>query len=139
MDMMKFSEAIRLGATMRRQTRGEYFTRGGQRSCALGAAIDAAGIKLVPCNGLARDRRTGLMADFKWKYVWPDEWTKVIGYFTTCPACHEFCGEVRRIVSHLNDKHRWTREQIADFVEDVESLLAAKEAHESAIARQPHD
>jgi hypothetical protein len=139
MNMMKFSEAIRLGATLRPQTRGEYFTPGGRRSCALGAAIDAIGLELVPCDGLARDRDTGKLADFKWKYVWPQEWVAVIMHMTFCPACDVFVGEVRGIISHLNDKHRWTRERIAaDFVARVESLLAAKETNEPTIARQPH-
>lgn len=39
---------------------------------------------------------------------------------TTCPACALFNHElVFHVAVHLNDKHRWTRENIADWVDGL--------------------
>jgi hypothetical protein len=37
----------------------------------------------------------------------------------TCPDCTK-ADYVFRVIAHLNDDHRWTRERIADFVETIE-------------------
>ena len=103
--VMKLSEAIRLGSTLRPQGFGSFFTLTGG-SCAVGAAAEALGVKVdhltanldVLYQELAR-RRVG------------------------CPQCD---GTVKfpllPMIGHINDVHCWTRERIADWVESVESM-----------------
>ncbi len=47
---------------------------------------------------------------------------KLAGLLVTCPVCgfHNMLGAVVAVC--LNDKHRWTFNQIADFVEKVEAV-----------------
>lgn len=99
--MMRLSEAIRLGAMLKPQIHGEYSTLEG--SCALGAACDAAG----SLNGF----REILM---KVSCVCPGD---------VCWAEPEK-GVLSSIIIHLNDAHLWTREQIADWVESMETWSA---------------
>lgn len=118
----------------------KLFTNGhgaNKRSCALGAAIDAIGLKLQPArNGTARNRITGELEKFTEAYYWPPEWFDVMTTMEACPACG-LTDPIRVLIPHLNDKHRWTREQIADFVQAVESTMEPK--NESAIPRLAHD
>lgn len=104
---MRFSEAIRLGATMKPQTFDRFFD--GVGTCAIGAAYDAIG-------DLGLDT---------------EEWADAVARFDSvaCPECGrdrlailELSGTARNVVTHLNDFHRWTRERIADFVELHEPL-----------------
>jgi len=95
---MKLSEAIRLGSMLRPQAFGKIFD--GKSSCAFGAAQEAL----------------GLHWDFPVVITWPWLDDPLI-----CPACllTEQLGAAV-ISSHLNDKHQWTREEIADWVATVE-------------------
>lgn len=114
------SEAMREGAKIRPQWYGSMFgvsmkfseETEGVGSCALGAAYEAVhgGYVLAPQNS------TVLYADFP-ILAQPCE-----------PPCD--CADVshadssedlRGVIIHLNDAHCWTREQIADFVEQFES------------------
>lgn len=99
---MKLSDAIRLGAMLRPQVRGDYFFAGG--SCAMGAAAEACGIVS------SRDPR--LLAF--------EEKTRCDLALLLCPACGAPSRTGTNVVIHLNDLHHWTREQIADWVETVE-------------------
>ncbi len=96
---MKLSEAIRLGAMLKPQ----YFvgvpsTLGG--SCALMAAGDAIGVNYMLVDVLP---------------VWP-----ILATRSVCPECNA-CNTVEFIIACcLNDKHRWTRERIADWVAAIE-------------------
>lgn len=92
---MKLSDAIRLGAMMKPQCYGSYHK--GKGSCAIGAALDAVGAE--ECDE---------------EVLWP--WLEKL---EDCPVCNQADGET--IIPHLNDKHRWTREQIADFVQTIEA------------------
>ena len=109
---MRLSEAIRLGAMLHPQCFGALYeyrpgpadvtanqqlprrvwrTRGVMKSCALGAA---------------------LMAGYS------DEFEKE-SIKRRCPACRApDC--LTHTISHLNDRHRWTREAIADWVQTIE-------------------
>jgi hypothetical protein len=46
-----------------------------------------------------------------------------------CPVCHLIPWvddqSVSANISHLNDTHEWTREQVADFIETVEARQAS--------------
>ena len=90
---MKLSEAIRLGAMLHPQHFGDYYDWDEHNkviaTCALGAA-GQAGYKQHPNEAFLLT-------------------------FTECPVCAwNEC--LRAVVAHLNDGHRWTREDIADWV-----------------------
>ncbi len=105
---MRLSEAIRLGAVLKPQAFGAIREEG--RSCALGAACDALGIRHE--NALPTQ--------------YPELHRSV-----KCPGCGSLKGVWRRlrgyefdledVIVHLNDDHRWERERIADFVRKIES------------------
>lgn len=97
---MKLSEAIRLGSMIRPQAFGDHFRGGG--SCAMGAAMEAVGMTRgseEPPEWLAMLSATGIRG---------------------CPVCHAPQNNAIGVSIHLNDWHRWTREQIADWVETIE-------------------
>jgi hypothetical protein len=99
MSELTLSEAIRIGAMLKPQAFGWYEQGGG--TCAIGAAGDAVG-------GLTNVTKTR----------WP-----ILDAHVMCPveACSGNVHNVGAIVVHLNDNHQWTREQIADWVQTVES------------------
>lgn len=112
---MKLSEAIRLGSTMKPQAFGSAFKDGG--SCALGAAQDAAGEKIMQDLDVY--------------------WSQCQRLWLHCPVC-DGRDSVYGIMSHLNDGHRWSRERIADWVEFIEAQIDPSEcvvAGGSLIAR----
>lgn len=99
---MKLSLAIRLGAMLKPQGRGRLISDG--RTCALGAAVDAIG-------GLNRHDEDRYQLAF-------DEWPILLR-----KVSHPLCApdHLADIITMLNDSPiRWTREQIADFVESIE-------------------
>lgn len=89
---MKLSEAIRLGAMMRRKAIGAAFKDGG--SCALGAALESIG---YPYNPNFRDTLNAIQDH------WP--WFSVFNYLQ---------------ITHKNDCRHYTRNQIADFIQSIE-------------------
>lgn len=96
---MKLSEAIRLGAMMKPQGFAGTGSRKCQETCAYGAALDA----------ISSDE--SVSTHWPWlKTLYPDP--------VWCPVCHLSCDV--HIIPHLNNKHRWTRERIADWVETLE-------------------
>lgn len=95
--MMKYSQAIRLGSKLGPQGFGLSFQRPAISLCANEAARVALGTDAIWRTPLATSQS-------------PE-----------CPVCEEMVeDELCGLVFHLNDDHRWSREQIADFVEDVE-------------------
>ncbi len=94
--MLKLSEAMRLGAMLKPQ--GFWALRPKETACALDAVRLAVG-------------REPLLAD-----LWP-----ILDGPATCPVCgedpHYALSLAQVIATHLNDTHRWTREQIADWIE----------------------
>ncbi len=132
--MMTLSEAIRLGATLKPQTHGHFHTPAGRRTCALGAAIEALGLKATPSpNGTASNRVTGELQECSMSYRWPEEWWAIVNILVPCPVC----SDVRYLllmIPHLNDEHRWTREQIAEFVQNVEKAQPQPQASETITA-----
>lgn len=113
---MKLSEAIRLGAMLKPQ--GVLFALRNGKTCALGAAMDAIGA--LP------QRRW-----FKWlpvadlepaKARWP-ELNRIIRH-----PCSGRKWRLRRVIWDLNDIRGWSREQIADWVEQIEREQLASSA-----------
>jgi hypothetical protein len=106
---MKLHEAIRLGAMCGHQVFGSLDdARGGL--CAYGAALTAIGAMPPSYVGV------------------PDEWLECGVFDAVCPACADSRRHVddyaKNTIAHLNDTHRWSREQIADWVETIEAAQA---------------
>lgn len=120
--LASFSDAIRLGATLRPQAFDWYvmgMSDGRKASCALGAAAEAITGVLY---GLAEDE-IRLTGDPVW--VLSNTYPYTVRKRLACPAssCEHFCDDLLRAASHLNDTHHWTRERIADFVETEEEKI----------------
>lgn len=108
---MRLSEAIRLGAMLKPQAFGEYNT--GNTTCALGAAMDASNLR---CS-----------EELHVLWSWIDG-------TAMCPACADGERHIGHIIAaHLNDRHRWTREQIADWVATVEPAEVGSEAERAVV------
>lgn len=124
---MRFSEAIRLGAMNEPQCKGSFhmevsYPAGpgevlkiprviSTASCALGSAMKAVGIAadLSPCEiveALALHFGRPLLRSI---------------LEAPCPVCG-VASRSYNSVAHLNNKHDWTRERIADWVEGFEAL-----------------
>lgn len=104
---MRLSEAIRIGAKLRPQTTaGEYIEPHGG-SCALGAAYEA----IADGDDVLED-----VCDDELEEAFPilrDSEPSV-----ACPSCANTVHmSPMGLIVHLNDTHKWTREQIADWVE----------------------
>ena len=109
--MMKLSDAIRLGAMLKPQAFGDYTD--GRGTCAWGAANEAIGVAADDDGDL-----TG-------------PWLALCCADVSCPSCGgrygsidpggDGCPRVATLIAHLNDHHRWTREQIADWVATIEA------------------
>ena len=97
---MKLSEAIREGAKLRPQcTSGEYFDLDGT-SCAMGAAFEAE----TGHTNLSNDRL---------EHAFPE-----LARPTKKPINYGTSGSLEYAIARLNDEYKWTREQIADWVEE---------------------
>ena len=105
---MKLSEAIRLGAMNRPQGFYRLYDQG--RTCAMGAAAEAMGILDHENNCYIDGHKSKIK-----------HWTPVAMTMTPCPACEEYgIDNMQRVMVHLNNDHRWSRERIADWVETIE-------------------
>ncbi|MEW6323736.1 MAG: hypothetical protein AB1635_21905 [Acidobacteriota bacterium] len=104
---------IRAGAERRPdQAFGDYF-RGQRASCALGAAYE--GMYRLPreASGLHPTK------DLEWFFDCLE------GTVRACP--HAGCRKrlvLAAIIVHLNDEHRWSREQIATWLESMNGTAA---------------
>lgn len=149
---MRLGEAIRLGAMLHPQAVGEmHATRSvslpgdvlGLRTaveatCALGAAVLAAGVRCRetishgggrPYRGQATQAGEVVIAvDMPWQWNLSD--------VALCPVCGDGrqSEELFRLIPHLNDDHRWTREQIADFIDAREDRINAAIAKATGVA-----
>jgi hypothetical protein len=115
---MKLSEAILLGAMMRPQAFRALFTDDG--ACALGGALLAVGASGEPALRSVRNR-------------WP--WVFTVS--AECPSCGRSC-PVFGIITHLNDTHRWTREQMAGWVASIEPEIGTPKRAPSRRNRHDH-
>lgn len=108
---MQLSEAMRLGAMIRPQTFGFFFSDGS--SCALGAALEATGTDYGAWQQANADLR------LRWSWI-----TKRVH----CPVCQDielnprarWFNRVIDRIAHLNNDHHWTREAIADWLATIE-------------------
>ena len=120
--MNTLSSAIRLGATLRPQAFGQFFQicNGVKCSCVIGAAIEGMELQSPPQGFLewllncfkqgevSRFNRLERQFPILNEYVdWPVE------------SAHAQAKTVL-IMADLNDKHHWSRERIADWIETIE-------------------
>lgn len=102
---MRLSEAIRFGAMLTPQA-FEMLADNNGGTCAFGAALYAIG-------RLDDDTQDATL--FK-------EWPVLNVIDRKCPWCAMKCADGAHVVTHLNDAHRLTREQIADWVASQEAV-----------------
>lgn len=104
---MRLSEAIRMNGMMKPQGFGGMSFYSDEAPCALGGALQSIG------------KQTHDVVDYpRLRVFWP-----VMDNHADCPACafdvYSVC-DVLGAIYHLNDYHRWTRSQIADWVASLE-------------------
>jgi hypothetical protein len=143
---MKLSEAIRIGSEahprqgfgrLERVRRRYFFGLIGpieREVCALGAAFAAGGCATIEAiNDGGRGFRGGTQEPGSVARIvdTPPEWTRLLHMSVVCPQCG-LTDPLFRVVPHMNDDHRWKREDIAFFVEGVEKV---SEQNRAATAR----
>ena len=111
---MKLSESILLGSMLRPQIRNAFVVPAG--SCALGAAGEALGFLA------SRDLNPYLK-----------QWPWVATRSVECPVCRNGLISVAVAIMELNDRHEWTRPQIAEWVAEIE-VSDGPSAREAAAA-----
>lgn len=122
---MRLSEAIRLGAVMKPQGFGHWSAvSGADASCALGAALDA--VSAFRGSNVAYLVAVEHFPILSARVKWPVE--PIYPYSEPDMV-------VTDVIWVLNDCARWTREQIADWVEGVEREhgLIEQEQHETEV------
>jgi len=114
---MKLSEAMRIGASWSKQSFGKLKNDDG--TCALGSAVEGCfGDKYK--NILFHERIPGLF------FVYFNE---ILKYEINCPYDNcifkfdTFNKTLEVLIMHLNDTHKLTREQIADWIEKIENKI----------------
>lgn len=119
---MRLSQAIRLGALLRPQAFGAYVTMDG-KTCAMGAGLEAEGVLKVPYE--VAELKTDYDDDIVHYWPWVAPEGKELFRCPLCAALNPCVG--MGVILHLNDRHRWSREQIADWVEGVEPKEGAED------------
>lgn len=104
---MKLSEAIRLGAMLRPQGFGRLHGNG--KTCALGAAMSAAGWSEEDLDKSPTTVQPSFFEAFP-----------ILSKRVTVPEKGHERSLWYAISLELNDSCRWTRERIADWVETIE-------------------
>jgi hypothetical protein len=94
---------------IRPQAYGAIFING--KTCAFGAALEAAGVQFP--LGAIYDYDQAL-----WRLYDTHQWPLTLR--VTCPACTGNSVSLGWLVTHLNDRHQWTRERIAAFIDTVD-------------------
>lgn len=113
--MLTFSEAIRLGSSLKPQAHHSSKDTP-LADCVAICAIEAAALA-VGCVGTL-----STLAYERWPWPWS------IGDLYSCPQCQHVVGNAAFVMSHLNDHHWWSRERIADWVEGLEHARAQRQA-----------
>jgi len=132
---MKLSDAIRLGSMLGPQaygqlhrTRRKYWLFGPlvNEYCAMGAAYTAIGggsHEEVATTAHVTFRGPGVKAGDIVDVLHHDqEWMDVFYGVFVCPQCLAE-RPLSELIPHLNDRHRWNRQQIANFVETLEQQV----------------
>lgn len=105
---MKLSEAIRLeGMTLEQSVGVSHDVT--KSACALQGAV-----LMVGRDAVESEYCTSICAEWPWAARGGVVW------YLLCPECTDVRSDAADTIVHLNDHHRWTRNQIADWVETVE-------------------
>lgn len=113
----ELADSIRRGSTGLQQIDGKYFVYNTQDKligvCALGAIIVDQDKKLVRHAYPEKEMFMAWFPDVDW-----------FTYSRVCPdpIIHHLCYKpiaLFSLIQHLNDAHRWTLEQIAEYVETL--------------------
>jgi hypothetical protein len=132
---MKLSEAIRMNGMMKPQGSGSLSMYSADAPCALGGALQSIGKQHVATKVI--DPFDSCSPEFDRNYwevaeAWP--WS-VRHIHDHCPVSVCSCNysDAASLIYHLNDTHRWTRQQIADWVsvEPQEEAVAVEESVET--------
>jgi hypothetical protein len=117
---MKLTEAIRLGATLKPQIYENWFRDGG--TCVIASAFDAVG----QLDALLKS------IDMP-KLIQAAGWEQEFITSSSCPACNTPLNysHLTVMMMHLNDFHKWTREDIASWVETHVEMAVESEAAEA--------
>jgi hypothetical protein len=110
---MKLSQAIRIGSKIRPQCFGKAFALMADDetvgSCALGAALEGGDVIDKPLTSETAYQYARLVLQ-----EWPDL------DFETVPIPGEsYSDSIVNGIETLNDKYKWTREKIADWLESL--------------------
>lgn len=131
--MLALGQAIRIGSLIKPQCYGTGHgkVRGGLKdlfrevnaTCAWGAAHEAIGAEMVTVvseEDTASIRGSHLIkkGETVMAYIIPGDWV-FVRVVSECPKCNKI-ETIERLISHLNDDHKWKRERIADWVESQE-------------------
>jgi len=106
---MRLSEAMRIGASWSKQCFGPVKHTDG-RTCAMGSVLETLRGEIPASNFITVGQAEDLRSAFP-----------IHDAFISCPKM--FCSHTMsmlRLVVHVNDKHHWTRGEIADWIEIVE-------------------
>jgi hypothetical protein len=109
--MAKLSELMRQGAATRPQAFGDYTDASHCCTCAMGAVYEAITGKLP--HPEAED---GTACSVVNTIIYLETDILLSGYIVVDPISHE-SQNLSSIISGLNDELRWTREEIADWLE----------------------
>ena len=126
---MKLSEFMKLGATLRPQAFGHLFSREGG-SCALGAAMEAAGITTDPFflkdgGPLSRyvvEKAFPILCERNFRH--PEDESS-------------WSWDIWSAIVDLNNRFRWSREAIAEWVATIEEAQAEQIAAWVATVEPP--
>lgn len=108
---MYLSDAIREGSKYSRQCFGVFFGPDFS-ACAVGAVLIGAGLTITKNNEYIC---TCPFSDYGNISIVTNFYNTISTYAPKCPLCNYSFG-----ISYLNDTHRLSREEIADYVEEVE-------------------
>lgn len=154
---MKLSEAIRVGSKLHPQGFGDtrvtvhkhnWWCRLGLgkcepivTTCALGAAFEAGdcGSHEETAKNSGRAFRGVIAEGQKYTVIeMPTDWINTLYLEADCPQC-ERREPLKVLIPHLNDDHKWTREEIALLVERVEAAQLPQVAQATVEASEDEE
>jgi hypothetical protein len=127
--VMRFSDAIRLGAMLRKQAYRSFLNEHGDGTCAIGAALEAVKGK--------RWLRSVIKSDKSSREIVAETFPEALPIVANPVNPSGAPSQLYVIVAYLNDTEKWTREQIADWVDTVipRDNEEVEVQHESAAIR----
>ncbi len=114
---MKLSDAIRIQA----EPQGRFNLRNSDgHTDAMGGALQSVG-RLDDYLKHGGGEDCVVFSDEQRQVLRELGWLELLSVAVDCPACSTYPQRLYGRITHLNDKHEWSRDQIADFVQTVEA------------------